>query len=80
MKKEDRLGAVTDHIIPPRDAAGEIDHKLMWDRKNWQVLCDHCHDVTKQRMELLAKKTGDMTVLRFWCESIDNWPRSIRIA
>lgn len=80
MLGQDRLGAVVDHVVPPRDSKGAIDYKLFWSRSNWQVLCEHHHNVTKQRMEDMARAAGDLTVLRFWCESADNWPPAIRIA
>ena len=31
---------VVDHIVPHRG-----DMTLFWDRRNWQSLCKHCHDV-----------------------------------
>ena len=30
---------VVDHIIPHKG-----DHRLFWDRSNWQSLCKRCHD------------------------------------
>jgi 5-methylcytosine-specific restriction endonuclease McrA len=38
--------AVVDHIRPHRG-----DQSLFWDRSNWQALCAHCHNSTKQRLE-----------------------------
>lgn len=38
-----------DHRIPHRG-----DRKLFWDRANWQALCTHCHNSTKQRIERAA--------------------------
>lgn len=35
-----------DHIIPHRG-----DDRLFWDRSNWQSLCAHHHNSTKQREE-----------------------------
>lgn len=35
-----------DHINPHRG-----DDALFWDRANWQALCAHCHNSTKQRVE-----------------------------
>src|SRR5262245_59912462 len=40
------LGAVVDHILP-RDKRPE----LMWEESNWQTLCLHCHNSTKQSIE-----------------------------
>lgn len=80
MLGRDELGAVVDHIVPPRNAAGEIDQKLFWSRKNWQVLCAHHHDVTKQKMELEAEKQKNAGLLRIWCADVTTWPASIRIA
>lgn len=40
------LATLVDHRIPHRG-----DMTLFWDRSNWQGLCDHCHNVHKQRME-----------------------------
>ncbi|WP_343040029.1 HNH endonuclease signature motif containing protein [Methylocystis heyeri] len=37
---------VVDHITPHK---GDI--KLFWDRKNWQPLCEPCHNSRKQREE-----------------------------
>lgn len=37
---------VVDHIIPHRG-----DAQLFFDPMNWQSLCDHDHDVHKQRLE-----------------------------
>lgn len=39
---------VVDHIVPHRG-----DKLLFWDSSNWQSLCDHCHNTTKKREELL---------------------------
>jgi 5-methylcytosine-specific restriction endonuclease McrA len=38
--------SVVDHHTPHRG-----DSLLFWDRGNWQALCGHCHDSTKQRLE-----------------------------
>jgi 5-methylcytosine-specific restriction endonuclease McrA len=35
-----------DHVTPHKG-----DECLFWDRKNWQPLCGHCHNSTKQRLE-----------------------------
>lgn len=35
-----------DHIRPHRG-----DPKLFWDRKNWQPICQTCHNSVKQRIE-----------------------------
>ena len=35
---------MVDHIVPHRG-----DLKLMWNRRNWQSLDDHCHAVKRQR-------------------------------
>lgn len=37
---------VVDHIVPHK---GDV--KLFWDVDNWQALCEHCHNSTKQRIE-----------------------------
>ena len=34
------MATVVDHIKPHRG-----DHKLFWDRSNWQPLCEHHHNV-----------------------------------
>ncbi|WP_189426952.1 HNH endonuclease [Devosia pacifica] len=39
-----------DHITPHRG-----DDQLFWDRTNWQALCAHCHNSTKQRQERTMK-------------------------
>lgn len=46
---------LVDHVIPHRG-----DMALFWDPKNWQALCDRCHNVIKKRMEALfdAGKIG----------------------
>lgn len=58
---------VVDHKVAPRlkDAkdSGEAEAiarawKLFWDRKNWQSLCKHCHDSTKQRLEKSGRVIG----------------------
>jgi 5-methylcytosine-specific restriction protein A len=42
---------LVDHIIPHK---GNPD--LFWDKdKNWQSLCAHCHNSTKQRLERTAR-------------------------
>lgn len=45
--------AVVDHIQPHRG-----DMNLFWDRRNWQPLCDHCHNSYKQRLEKSGRETG----------------------
>lgn len=40
------LATLVDHIIPHKG-----DTALFWDRANWQPLCTHCHNSTKQRQE-----------------------------
>jgi 5-methylcytosine-specific restriction endonuclease McrA len=40
---------VVDHIVPHRG-----DRHLFMDRSNWQSLCEHHHDVVKQREEVLG--------------------------
>ena len=40
------LATHVDHIIPHRG-----DDRLFWDRNNWQPLCAHHHNSTKQRLE-----------------------------
>lgn len=42
---------VVDHVIPHKG-----DKKLFWDQSNWQPLCKHCHDSTKQRIERQNEK------------------------
>lgn len=37
---------VVDHVIPHK---GNM--RLFWDRSNWQALCQHHHNSTKQRAE-----------------------------
>jgi 5-methylcytosine-specific restriction endonuclease McrA len=37
---------VVDHITPHRG-----DKALLWDRFNWQPLCEGCHNGAKQREE-----------------------------
>ena len=37
---------VVDHIKPHKG-----DNKLFWDKTNWQSLCSHCHNSTKQSQE-----------------------------
>ncbi|WP_349253802.1 HNH endonuclease signature motif containing protein [Bradyrhizobium sp. CB2312] len=37
---------VVDHIKPHRG-----DRALFWDKGNWQPLCTHHHNSTKQRLE-----------------------------
>lgn len=38
--------SVVDHIKPHKG-----DHRLFWDRANWQPLCRHCHSSAKQAQE-----------------------------
>ena len=40
------LATLVDHVIPHRG-----DMELFWRDGNWQGLCDHCHNVHKQRLE-----------------------------
>lgn len=40
------VSTVVDHIIPHRGDRG-----LFWDTENHQALCEHCHNVHKQRQE-----------------------------
>ncbi|MBL4928784.1 HNH endonuclease signature motif containing protein [Fuscibacter oryzae] len=47
-----RCGApatVVDHIKPHKG-----DNAIFWDRTNWQALCRHHHNSTKQRLERRA--------------------------
>ncbi|MCB1928276.1 MAG: HNH endonuclease [Rhodocyclaceae bacterium] len=37
---------VVDHITPHRG-----DMKLFWNRRNWQSLCETCHNAAKQALE-----------------------------
>ena len=39
-----REATLVDHIIPHRG-----DMTLFWDSTNWQSMCDHCHNVKRQR-------------------------------
>ena len=48
-----RASEVVDHIIPHKR-----DHKLFWDRSNWQALCTHCHNSHKKRLEMSGNKIG----------------------
>lgn len=48
-----------DHKIPHK---GNL--KLFWDQKNWQALCDHCHNAHKQAMERNA----------YTVKGNDGWP------
>lgn len=47
-----RLGVV-DHIKPHNG-----DKTLFWDRKNWQSLCNECHDSVKRLEESRGYATG----------------------
>jgi len=38
--------SVVDHIRPHKG-----DDRLFWDRSNWQPLCRHCHNSSKQAQE-----------------------------
>lgn len=50
---------VVDHIKPHKG-----NQELFWNPKNWQGLCIPCHNITKQRIELLnIKRIGE-----------DGWP------
>jgi 5-methylcytosine-specific restriction endonuclease McrA len=40
------LASLVDHKTPHRG-----DMALFWDETNWQSLCEHCHNVHKQRAE-----------------------------
>ena len=42
----DDPASVVDHVVPHRG-----DKKLFWSRSNWQPLCQHCHNSTKQAFE-----------------------------
>ena len=48
-----RIGLRIDHIIPHKG-----DHRLFWDRSNWQQLCADHHDIVKQRLEQGAAIKG----------------------
>ena len=54
------MADVVDHIKPHKR-----DMKVFWDSSNWQSLCFHCHNSTKQRIEKVGydKKIG-----------LDGWP------
>jgi 5-methylcytosine-specific restriction endonuclease McrA len=51
---------VVDHIVP-RGEGGE-----MWDRANWQPLCNPCHNGLKRDLERLAVQMGDVRLLINW--------------
>jgi 5-methylcytosine-specific restriction endonuclease McrA len=42
----DRTATVVDHVTPHKG-----NDRLFWDRTNWQPLCQHHHNSTKQRQE-----------------------------
>jgi 5-methylcytosine-specific restriction protein A len=48
------LATCVDHIIPHRG-----DKHLLWDKNNWQSLCDHCHNSIKKAREMGAHKEVD---------------------
>jgi 5-methylcytosine-specific restriction endonuclease McrA len=49
-----RLANVVDHIVPHRG-----DHRLFWDRRNWQPMFKRCHDSKKQSMEKQQCRSAD---------------------
>ncbi|WP_394243922.1 HNH endonuclease [Halopseudomonas laoshanensis] len=58
---------VVDHKVPPRIKEAKASGmpallaaawKLFWSRSNWQALCKHCHDSTKQRLEKSGRVAG----------------------
>jgi len=56
----DRRGLVTpatvvDHIVPHKG-----DPRLFWDEKNWQSLCDNCHNSYKQALEHGVVRGADL--------------------
>lgn len=54
-----RAAEVVDHITPHKG-----NQELFWNTSNWQGLCIPCHNITKQRIELLnIKRVGE-----------DGWP------
>lgn len=63
------IASVVDHVIPVRDAP-----ELRLDRKNIWSLCTDCHNGIKRRMEKLARKLGDFSLLPKWCKSLANRP------
>ena len=46
-----KAACIVDHIKPHK---GNRD--LFWDSRNWQALCQHCHDSVKQREEIAQSK------------------------
>lgn len=52
---------VVDHIEPHKG-----DRSLFWDRKNWQPLCEPCHNRDKQRIEKGGAPKPEI--------GIDGWP------
>src|SRR5262245_41229298 len=59
-KGKHSLSTHTNHIIPHKG-----DMTLFWDSANWQSLCTHCHNSTKQHIE----KRGYSNEI-----GIDGWP------
>jgi 5-methylcytosine-specific restriction protein A len=48
-----RPATVVDHKIPHK---GNM--VLFWDRSNWQSMCNHCHNVKRQREAMEARGYG----------------------
>lgn len=56
-----------DHVIPHRG-----DHRLFWDKSNWQPLCNRCHNSHKQREERRAVSRSTPRPLLAQCPADSN--------
>lgn len=61
---------MVNHNIPVQDAP-----QFRLDKNNLTSACKHCHDTTIRALEDMARKLGDITILRDWMEDPSLWPR-----
>jgi 5-methylcytosine-specific restriction endonuclease McrA len=66
----DGLTEVTDHALPAADFP-----ELRYEPSNFVPLCKHHHDGMKARMEVFARRTGQLERLRNWCFSPKTRPK-----
>lgn len=66
-----RSPKVTDHKMPVMDGGERFDEANLW------ALCRQCHD-WKASLEAHARSTGQVHMLRIWCDEPDQVPAKFR--
>lgn len=67
------MTAVADHVLPAHEFP-----ELRYDLKNLVPLCSYHHDHTKQKLENLARKSGNLLILVEWVHNPASRPQELR--